>query len=62
LERGGLLDGAAIAAQELGRSVPEHKPKLTTPSMVVLIQHPRPRVALSDPDRDATIDVMRIAG
>ncbi len=39
----------------------EHKPKLRTPSIVVLIQSVRPSIALSDPDRDAAIDAMRIA-
>jgi len=41
----------------------EHKPraKLTTPSMVALIQRALPGIALTDADRDATIDAMRIA-
>jgi hypothetical protein len=39
----------------------EHKPKLRTPSIVVLIQSVRPSIALTDPDRDAAIDAMRIA-
>ena len=39
----------------------EHKPKLTTPSIVALIQSARPRIALTDPDRNAAIDAMRIA-
>jgi hypothetical protein len=39
----------------------DHKPKLRTPSIVVLIQSVRPSIALSDPDRDAAIDAMRIA-
>ena len=39
----------------------EHKPKLITPSIVALIQRARPGVALTDPDRDAAIDAMRIA-
>jgi hypothetical protein len=39
----------------------KHKPKLATPSMVALIQGARPGVALTDPDRDAAIDAMRIA-
>ena len=39
----------------------EHKPKLSTPSMVALIQSVRPGIALTDPDRDAAIDAMRIA-
>jgi hypothetical protein len=39
----------------------EHKPRLRTPSIVVLIQSVRPSIALTDPDRDAAIDAMRIA-
>jgi hypothetical protein len=39
----------------------EHKPKLVTPSMVTLIQGARPGVVLTDADRDAAIDAMRIA-
>ena len=39
----------------------EHKPKLATPSMVALIQGARPGVPLTDADRDAAIDAMRIA-
>jgi hypothetical protein len=39
----------------------EHKPRLRTPSIVVLIQHVRPSIALTDSDRDAAIDSMRIA-
>ena len=39
----------------------EHKPRLRTPSIVVLIQRVRPSIALTDPDRDAAIDAMRIA-
>jgi hypothetical protein len=39
----------------------ERKPKLTTPSMVALIHHARPGVTLTDPDREAAIDAMRIA-
>jgi hypothetical protein len=38
-----------------------HKPKLTTPSMVTLIERARPRITPTDPDRDAAIDAMRIA-
>jgi hypothetical protein len=38
-----------------------HKPKLATPSMVALIQSACPGVALTDADRDAAIDAMRIA-
>jgi hypothetical protein len=37
----------------------EHKPKLTTPSMVALLQSVLPRITLTDPDRDAAIDAMR---
>jgi hypothetical protein len=39
----------------------EHKPRLRTPSIMVLIQSVRPSIALTDPDRDAVIDAMRIA-
>jgi hypothetical protein len=39
----------------------EHKPKLRTPSIVVLIQSVRPSIARSDSDRDGVIDAMRIA-
>jgi hypothetical protein len=39
----------------------EHKPRLVTPSMVALIQGARPDVPLTDADRDAAIDAMRIA-
>jgi hypothetical protein len=39
----------------------EHKPKLITLSMVALIQRVCPGIALTDPDRDAAIDAMRIA-
>ena len=39
----------------------EHKPRLGTPSIVVLIQSVRPSIALTDPDRDAAIDAMRVA-
>jgi len=39
----------------------EHKPRLRTPSIVVLIQSVRPSIAVTDPDRDAVIDAMRIA-
>ena len=39
----------------------EHKPRLRTPSLVVLIQSVRPSIALSDSDREAAIDAMRIA-
>ena len=38
----------------------EHKPRLTTPSIVMLIQSVR-SIALTDSDRDAAIDAMRIA-
>ncbi len=40
------------------RAVPdeEHKPRLRTPSIVVLIQNVRPSIVLTDPDRDAVID------
>jgi hypothetical protein len=39
----------------------EHKPSLRTPSIVVLIQSVRSSIALTDSDRDAAIDAMRIA-
>ena len=39
----------------------EHTPKLATPSMVALIQGALPGVPLSDADRDAASDAMRIA-
>ena len=39
----------------------EHTPKLATPSMVALIQDALPGVPLSDADRDAASDAMRIA-
>jgi hypothetical protein len=39
----------------------EHKPKLATPSMVALIQGALLGVPLTDADRDAAIDAMRIA-
>jgi hypothetical protein len=39
----------------------EHKPRLRTPSIMVLIQSVRPSITLTDPDRDAVIDAMRIA-
>jgi hypothetical protein len=39
----------------------EHKPRLRTPSIVVLIQSVRPSIALTGSDRNAAIDAMRIA-
>jgi hypothetical protein len=39
----------------------EPKPKLATPSMVALFRSTRPRIALTEPDRDAAIDAMRVA-
>ena len=48
------LESFAVRAEE-------HKPRLRTPSIVVLIHSVRPSIALSDPDRDAAIDAMRIA-
>lgn len=53
----------ATGRDPLGSFAPteeEHKPKLITPSMVALIQGARPGIALSDMDRDAAIDAMRI--
>jgi hypothetical protein len=66
----GTIGGASVPELEAtGRdplqsfAVPdeEHKPRLRTPSIVVLIQSVRPSIALTDPDRDAVIDAMRIA-
>jgi hypothetical protein len=66
----GTIDGAFVTDLEAtGRdplesfAVPdeEHKPRLRTPSIMVLIQSVRPSIALTDPDRDAVIDAMRIA-
>lgn len=56
LERAGRdpLDSFAMTEEK-------HKPKLVTPSMVALIQSVRPTIALTDSDRDAVIDAMRIA-
>ena len=61
--------GGAFVTEASGRvplesfTVPdeEHKPRLRTPSIVVLIQSVRPSIALTDADRDAAIDAMRIA-
>jgi len=39
----------------------EHKPTLTTPAIVPLIQNACSSVALNDPDRDAVLDAMRVA-
>jgi hypothetical protein len=39
----------------------DDRPKLKTPAIVVLVQSVHPSIALSDPDRDAAIDAMRIA-
>ena len=66
----GTIGGALVTELEAtGRdplesfAVPdgEHKPRLRTPSIVVLIQSVRPSIALTDPNRDAAIDAMRIA-
>jgi hypothetical protein len=66
----GTIGGAFVTGLEAtGRDplesfavpVDEHKPKLTTPPIVALIQRARPSIALTDPDRDAAIDAMRIA-
>jgi hypothetical protein len=66
----GTIGGASMTELEAtGRdplesfAVPddEHKPRLRTPSIMVLIQSVRPSIALTDPDRDAVIDAMRIA-
>jgi hypothetical protein len=39
----------------------ERNPKLTTPSMAALINALRPGIVVTDPDRDAVIDAMRMA-
>lgn len=39
----------------------EDKPKLSTPSIAMLIQSMRSGVALTEPDRDTAIDAMRVA-
>jgi hypothetical protein len=39
----------------------EHKPRLTTPPIVALIESTRRSIALTDPHRDAAIDAMRVA-
>jgi hypothetical protein len=39
----------------------EAKPKLATPSIVAMIQSFRPSIALTDADRNAAIDAMRLA-
>jgi hypothetical protein len=66
----GTIGGASVTELEAtGRdplesfAVPdeEHKLRLRTPSIVVLLQSARPCDALTDPDRDAAIDAMRIA-
>jgi hypothetical protein len=66
----GTIDGAFVTDLEAtGRdplesiAVPdeEHKPRLRTPSIMVLIKSVRPSIALTDPDRDAVIDAMHIA-
>ena len=38
-----------------------HEPELRTPSIVLLIQSVRPSIVLTDLDRDAAVDAMRIA-
>jgi hypothetical protein len=66
----GTIGGASVTELEAtGRdpleslAVPDEgqKPRLSTPSIMVLIQSVRPSIALTDPDRDAVIDAMRIA-
>jgi hypothetical protein len=66
----GTIGGASVTELEAtGRdplesfAVPdeEHKLRLRTPSIVVMLQSARPCDALTDPDRDAAIDAMRIA-
>ena len=69
LSNGTIGDGLAAELEATGRDPlesfamtgEEHKPKLTTPPIVALIQRARPGIALTDPHRDAAIDAMRIA-
>jgi hypothetical protein len=69
LSNGTIGDALVTELEATGRdplesfAVPdeEHKPRLRTPSIVVVIQNVRPSIALTDPDRDAAIDAMRIA-
>ena len=56
-----ILPPIATVDIDLGQHELVDKPKLATPSMVALIQGARPGVALTDADRDAAIDAMRIA-
>ncbi|MDQ3421023.1 MAG: hypothetical protein M3541_19990 [Acidobacteriota bacterium] len=46
--------------ESFGMTEKDHKPRLTTPSIVTAIQGARPGIALTDPDRVAAIDAMRI--
>lgn len=46
--------------ESFGMTEEDHEPRLTTPSIVTVIQGARPGIALTDPDRDAAIDAMRI--
>jgi hypothetical protein len=67
LSNGPIGDALVTELEATGRdpleSVTEErrKPKLTTLSMVALIQRARPGVTLTDPDREAAIDAMRNA-
>jgi len=56
-----ILPPIATVDIDLGQHELVDKPKLATPSMVALIQGARPGVAVTDADRDAAIDAMRIA-
>jgi hypothetical protein len=47
--------------ESLAMTEDAHKPKLPTRSIVALIHDARPRITLTDPDRAAAIDAMRIA-
>lgn len=49
-----LLESLAVTEEE-------RKPRLPTPSIVALIESVRSGIAVTDPDRDAAIDAMRIA-
>ncbi len=66
----GTIDDALVTAldatgrdllESLAMTGEEHKPKLTTPSMVALIQDSRAGIAVTDANRDTAVDAMRIA-
>ena len=46
--------------ESFGMTEKDPKPRLTTASIVTVIQGARPDIALTAPDRDAAIDAMRI--